>query len=245
MAATERHIGPRTITARFETPASGIPRPHEGDLWCDLIKTMPRDETSELPPISPASPRHESWRAKSACGPPQEAPATTGRPFFTERRDLQSQNDHPWLSKYVTSQGNWHRPMTLEEYTKSQEERAREEDKRAKLAQMERDKRLRAEGRKQDGKLDKSSKKSIESMDMTQSDWEHLLADKLRKRHKASVKKVFDDADEDDSGELDFFEFFHAMEQLDVGKIPRHYAKKREPMFWVGDRVHREPMFQV
>ena len=115
--------------------------------------------------------------------------------------------------------------MTLEEYTKSQEERAREEEKRAKLAQMERDKRLRAKGRKQDGKLDKSSKKSIESMDMTQSDWEHLLADKLRKRHKASVKKVFDDADEDDSGELDFFEFFHAMERLDVGKIPRHYAK--------------------
>lgn len=221
----------RAPRKRFDvTRGLGIPRPNDDDLWSDLIQPVPHDKASSLPPLAPlGAERGAAWSAQSARGPLPAAPLTVGRPLFTERRVLQSKNHHPWVARYVRPQGTWHRTLSLMEYTRSEQLaieaerereallRAAERERRRVLQSMRADKRSALSTPRRDSGADTGA-------EMTQNDWEHLVADKLRQKSKAAVRKVFVAADEDASGMLDIYEFVNSLGHLGAAEVPRSIA---------------------
>ena len=100
--------------------------------------------------------------------------------------------------------------MTLEEFAASRREAKAIEAK----AFEEANKKIVTQSRLKKPK-DRASAATGED-DMNQNDWEHLVAEKLLKKPKSVVRKIFAEADDNASGMLDSFEFYAALQSLGV-----------------------------
>ena len=147
----------------------------------------------------------------SAERPMTASPRTAGRTWVIPATKVHSQNDHPWLSKYMQQQNTWFKPKTLSEFT-SNYHSARIAAAQEWALKNSRQVKMRARVFGDDGKVHDFD--SDHYADMTQNDWEHVVADVLKKKPRSVVRKIFASADENNSGLLDRFEFMEALKLL-------------------------------